>query len=112
MQLKSNFMGTKDLIIARRFKDLVERRVIPRDIRVFGSRARGAASDETDLDIFLSVDNCTREIEKYISDCAWEAGFIDDVVVVAIVVDQAKLENGSLRDSVFIRNVYSEGIRL
>jgi predicted nucleotidyltransferase len=112
MQLKRNYMGTKDLVIARRFKELVERRITPQVIKVFGSRARGTASEDSDLDIFVSIDHCTREIEKYISDCAWEAGFIDDVVVVPIVVDQAKLESGPLRDSVFIRNLYREGISL
>lgn len=104
-------MGTKDFDIARRFKELLEKRITPREIRVFGSRARGTATEESDLDIFVTVDHCTREIEKYISDCAWEAGFAEDVVVVPVVVDQEKLE-GPLGSSAFIRNVFREGIRI
>jgi predicted nucleotidyltransferase len=105
-------MGTKDFDIARRFKELLEKRITPREIRVFGSRARGTATEESDLDIFVTVDHCTREIEKYISDCAWEAGFAEDVVVVPVVVDQEKLEHGPLRSSAFIRHVFREGIRI
>ena len=105
-------MGTKDIEIACRFKELVEQRVSLREIRVFGSRARGTAAEGSDLDIFVSVDHCTREIEKYVSDCAWEVGFPEDVVVVPVVVDQERLERGPLRDSAFILNVYREGIRI
>ena len=84
--------------------------VTSREIRLFGSRARGGGTEDSDLDIFISVSNCTREIEKYISECAWEAGFPEDLIVVPVVFDQEKLENGSLRDSAFIRNVCREGI--
>ena len=103
-------MGSKDFAIARCFKALVEQKVALREIRIFGSRDRGTATEDSDLDIFLSVSHCTREIEKYISDCAWEAGFPVDVVVVPVVVDQERLEHGPLRDSAFIRNVFREGI--
>src|SRR5690349_12205104 len=98
-------MGTKDLEIALRFRKLVERKVTPRQVTVFGSRARGTAAEDSDLDIFVTVDHCTRDIEKFISDCAWEAGFADDVVIVPVVVDQDKLEHGPLRESAFILNV-------
>jgi predicted nucleotidyltransferase len=103
-------MGQRDLALARHFKSLVEQKVAPREIRLFGSRARGGGTEDSDLDIFVSVSNCTREIEKYISECAWEAGFPEDVIVVPVVIDQEKLGNGPLRDSAFIRNVFREGI--
>lgn len=103
-------MGAKDLAIARYFKKLVEQKVALREVKIFGSRARGTETEDSDLDIFVSVSHYTREIEKYISNCAWEAGFPEDVVVVPVVVDQEKLEHGSLRDSAFIQNVFREGI--
>jgi predicted nucleotidyltransferase len=103
-------MGQKDLAIAQHFKSLVEQKVALREIRLFGSRARGSGAEDSDLDIFVSVSNCTREIEKFISECAWEAGFPVDVIVVPVVIDQEKLEKGPLRDSAFIRNVFREGI--
>lgn len=103
-------MGTKDLAIARYFKSLVMQKIVPQEIRIFGSRARGTETEDSDLDIFVSVSNCTRELEKYISNCAWEAGFPEDVVVVPVVVDWERLEHSPLRDSAFIRNVFNEGI--
>lgn len=102
-------MNRKDRDIARHFKQLVQQRVASVDVRVFGSRARGDAAPDSDLDVFVVVEQTSRDVEKYVSDCAWEAGFEEDVVVVPVVVDKARLA-GSLKDSVFVRNVMREGI--
>ena len=104
-------MNNRDLTIARNFKQLVQQRVMPLDVRVFGSRARGDASADSDLDVFVVVEDATRDIEKYVSDCAWEAGFEQDVVIVPVVVSQDKIK-GTLKESVFILNVFREGVTI
>jgi predicted nucleotidyltransferase len=104
-------MNRIDRSIARSFKELVKRRVPPLDVRAFGSRARGDAAPDSDLDLFVVVEHATVDIERYISDCAWEAGFERDVVVVPVVIGKDRLD-GSLGESVFIRNVYREGIEI
>jgi predicted nucleotidyltransferase len=104
-------MNRKDLATARSFKHLVQKRFNPLDIRVFGSRARGDAASDSDLDVFVVVEHATSEIERYISDCAWEAGFARDVVIVPVVVGKDSID-GPLKESVFILNVYREGIEV
>ena len=104
-------MNRKDLAIARSFKQLVQQRVRPLDVRVFGSRARGDAAPDSDLDVFVVVEHATSDIERYISDCAWGAGFARDVVVVPVVVGKDRID-GPLKESVFILNVYREGIEV
>lgn len=102
-------MNRKDLAIARKFKHLIQQRVTPLDIKVFGSRARGNARADSDLDLFILVEHSSRAIEKYVSDCALEAGFEKNVHVVPVVVGKDRID-GLLKDSVFIHNVYREGI--
>jgi predicted nucleotidyltransferase len=104
-------MNRKDLATAHSFKHLVQKRFYPLDIRVFGSRARGDAAPDSDMDVLVVVDHATSEIERYISDCAWETGFARDVVIVPVVVGKDRVD-GSLKESVFTINVYREGIEI
>lgn len=103
-------MDRKINIIVERFKQLVSQRVRIHEVRVFGSRARGTARPESDLDVLVVVDSANHEIDRYISDCAWEAGFAEDIVVVPIVLSLDAVQNGPLRESVFIKTVYREGV--
>lgn len=106
----TNRIQKKDLAIMQMFKSLVSMKVNAWEIRMFGSRARGKATSESDMDVLVVVDLLTYEIEKYISECAWNAGFPDDVVVVPIVIARDMLVNTAIKDSVFIQNVFREGV--
>lgn len=103
-------MQKKDLKVIEKFKSLVSKKVKLHEVKVFGSRARGEASPESDLDVLVVVEYLDHEIEKYISDCAWESGFPEDIVVMPIVISLDSLKNSPIRESVFIKNVYREGV--
>jgi predicted nucleotidyltransferase len=103
-------MDEKSLAIVERFKRLVAERVKIDEIRVFGSRARSDAAEDSDLDVLVIVERLDRDTERYISDCAWEAGFPDDVIVVPIVLSRDAVENSPLRESGFLKNVYRESV--
>lgn len=107
---KIAILNERDLGVAEKVKDMVSQKVKVHEVRIFGSRARGTAMEESDLDILIIVDFLNHAIEKYISDCAWEVGFANDVIVVPIAISQDTLRNGAVRESVFLKNVYSEGI--
>ncbi|MBI5116498.1 nucleotidyltransferase domain-containing protein [Candidatus Poribacteria bacterium] len=103
-------MFERDLRIAETFKRLVERRVPVRRILAFGSRAKGNAGPESDLDLFVEVEQRTPEIREYISHCAWEAGFDEGVVVTTVVFTREELENTAEGHSPLVKNVLREGI--
>lgn len=103
-------MDEKIRKIVDRFKRLVSERVTVHDVRVFGSRARGDAREGSDLDVLVVVDHLDHEAELFISDCAWEAGFPDDIILIPVVLTSDAVENSPLRESVFIKNIYREGV--
>lgn len=103
-------MQEKDIRAIEKFKFLVSQKAKIHEIRVFGSRARGDATEESDLDVLVIVDYLDHEIERYISDCAWEAGFPDDIIIIPIAITLDTLKNSPIRESVFIKNVYAEGV--
>lgn len=103
-------MHAKEMKIAEKFKQLVSQRVKVIELRVFGSRARGDATEDSDLDVLVVVEKLDHAIDKYISECAWETGFPEDIVVMPVAITEESLKNSPLRQSVFIRTVYEEGV--
>ncbi|MBM4066851.1 MAG: nucleotidyltransferase domain-containing protein, partial [Planctomycetes bacterium] len=49
-------MLEREIKIIEKFKALVSMRVKVHEVRVFGSRARGDATEESDLDVLVVVD--------------------------------------------------------
>jgi len=105
-------MREKEHKIIEKFKQLVAHRVKVHEVRVFGSRARGDATEDSDLDVLVVVDYLDHTIEKYISDCAWETGFPEDIIIMPVAISLDTLKNTPIRESVFIRNVYREGVSI
>lgn len=93
-----------------KLKVLVSQKVKVLELRVFGSRARGDASPESDLDVLVVVDSLDHSTEKYISECAWEIGFHEDVLIMPVAVSMDAVKHSPLSESVFIKNVYREGV--
>jgi uncharacterized protein len=105
-------MQEKDFKAIEKLKQLISQKIKVHEVRVFGSRARGDATQESDLDVLIVVDYLDHAIEKYISDCAWEVGFPEDIIIVPVAISLNTLKNSPLRESAFISNVYREGISI
>ncbi|MBF0540629.1 MAG: nucleotidyltransferase domain-containing protein [Nitrospirae bacterium] len=103
-------MDKQDINVINQFKELVSQKINIIEIKAFGSRARGDNTLESDLDVFMVVESLNHELEKYISDCAWEAGFPQDIIVMPTTITQSDLLNSPIRQSLFIKNIYKEGI--
>ena len=97
--------------VVNNFKLLLSQRVTVHRIIMFGSRARGDAEPDSDMDVLVILNGPnTAKARKHISDCAWEAGFEHGLVVSPVVVTRQAWENGPERYSLLAQAVEEEGI--
>jgi len=94
------------------FKKLLNKKIKVAELILFGSRARGDADPDSDLDVLVIADELSPELEEYISECAWEAGFQYGIVIVPVVFTRNEWENGPERYSLLAEAIKSEGVIL
>lgn len=104
-------LGQRDQQIVRELRQRLSSVALLIDLRVFGSRARGDAAPDSDLDVFIEVETITPEMRQQITDIAWEVGFANDRVISTIVVTREQLERGPMCASPLLAHIEREGIR-
>lgn len=99
--------------VLNRFKALLKERLEQYQIILFGSRARGDAELYSDLDVMVIIDGIVAEADRdWVSDCAWEAGYAQGLIIVPVVFSRTQWEQGPERYSLLAQAVASEGIPL
>jgi predicted nucleotidyltransferase len=80
------------------------------DLRIFGSRGRGDAQADSDLDVFVKVAKLDRSLREKIYDLAWEIGFKYDRVISTFVVTEEQIKFGAVGANPLLSKVMEEGI--
>jgi predicted nucleotidyltransferase len=79
-------------------------------IRAFGSRVRGVAHPESDLDLCVVLPEVTRDLRDAIYGIAWEIGFEAGCVLAPIVLSEEDFERAPLSASTLVANIRRDGI--
>src|SRR6266852_7094974 len=92
-----------DFQLAEHLKQaLIEHHVTLYKAIVFGSRARGDAQPDSDLDVLVLVDHLNPLLRKIISHCAWEVGFAAGILIQTVVMTREEAEQGPEQSSLLM----------
>ncbi|MBI5197686.1 MAG: nucleotidyltransferase domain-containing protein [Nitrospirae bacterium] len=106
-------MNELEKTVLNKFKSLLLDRVVVHKLILFGSRARGDADRDSDMDVVVVLNDGSSERDfDSVSECAWEAGFESGIVVVPVVYTREECENSPERSSLLAQAVVMEGVTL
>jgi predicted nucleotidyltransferase len=106
-------MTTQEAEVLSQLKAKLQKRLPLSRLVLFGSRARGDADPDSDLDVLVILNApVDREAEDYVNDCAWEAGLEHGIVVVPVTVSRLDWEEGLLSSSLLAIAVKREGVTI
>ena len=82
------------------------------DLRLFGSKARGKAREDSDIDIAVVVRKRNSSVWDKVMDAAFTANLKWDVYISPRVIESRALRNPKWRITGFVQNLEREGIFL
>lgn len=82
------------------------------DMRLFGSKARGDATEDSDVDVMVELEQFTPAIESGIDDLIFSLNLAYDTFISATIFSRDELQNGPLSESPLYKAVEREGVRL
>jgi uncharacterized protein len=103
-----------ELRIAASFKERVREFLGDslRDLRIFGSRARGEGHHESDLDVFVLIDAKNAYRRRRIIDIAYDVSLETDFIapLSPLVMDEKEFLSFQKRERRLVRDIMSEGL--
>ena len=103
-------LDAADREIAQQLRQRLAQGVKIEDFRVYGSRVRGEATPDSDLDIYIVVTELTPALRRWIDEIAWEVGFDSDRVISTLVTTRRGLEQGPFGAQPVVQAIEREGI--
>ena len=82
------------------------------DFYVYGSKARGDATPESDIDVMIELEEYTPEIESAIDDLVFDINLAHDCFISTVMFSKKELEEGPLGESPLYKAIAREGVRI
>ena len=103
-------LSKKDNQVLREFSTAIRQQFPEARIWAFGSRAKGTAIDESDLDVCVVIKNLNDDTDTLIMETAWKIGFENDIVISTVSYSSKEFDEGPCSESMLVENILGEGI--
>jgi len=80
------------------------------DLRIFGSKAKGHDTAESDIDVMIVLERSNPQIESEIDDLVFELNIQFDCLIVPLYFAHEELISGPLDESPVYKKALAEGI--
>lgn len=105
-------ISSRDRSLAEELKSLLIAKSAIIDFRVFGSRARGDATDDSDMDVYIEVESLDRTTKRMISDIVWDFSIDNGVVISPLFFSRSEVEDTPMRSSFIVAAIMAEGVQI
>jgi len=79
---------------------------------VYGSKARGDDSPDSDIDVMIVVEDYTPEVEAAVDEAVYEINLAHDCLISVVIFGRRELEEGPLGESPLYKRIQAEGVPL
>ncbi len=95
-----------------KLKKALEERFNLIDFRVFGSKARGEAAPESDIDVMIEIEDYNPLAESEIDEIVFKINLAHDCFISTVIFGRRELEEGPLSESPLYRVIEREGVKV
>ena len=81
-------------------------------VMVYGSKARGDDTPDSDIDVMIVLDEYTRQIEAAVDETVYEINLAHDCLISVVIFGRRELEEGPLGESPLYKRILAEGVSL
>jgi len=104
-------MNPNDYQIFSHFASLVRQRFPDARVWAFGSRAKGTATEESDLDVCVVLNTLNETVDHTVMDIAWQIGFDNDLVISTVTYSAEEFEKGPCSQSSLVHSILTHGVK-
>ncbi len=82
------------------------------DFRLFGSKANGAATAKSDIDVMIEIEDYNPVVESEIDDLVFKINLEHDCFISTVLFGREEIEEGPLSESPLYKVIKREGVRI
>src|SRR5919198_312659 len=93
-------------------KRLLAAQIHPIELRLFGSKARGDAEPDADLDVMIEIEEMSPSVTGRVYNLVYEVNLRFGVLISPLLFGREELEHGPMAASPVYKAIQREGVRL